>query len=198
MKVLARLLLGASFMFASIANANVILSLDPTTQTSPGGELISVTLRVDGLGDGVPLSLAAYDIYMEFDASALSFAGYNLFGDLGGAADADDLSFGEFAPGLINIAEFSYLDSFDLWNFQPGGFALAELFFNSIKPATSAISIVFAELIDAGGSPDPINVIGLNNASIEVPAPTALSLMGLALLTMLVRQKRYSSAIKKV
>ncbi|MEP1447219.1 MAG: hypothetical protein ABJK37_14035 [Paraglaciecola sp.] len=203
MKAVNRLVLAVSFMFASMANANVILSLDPTTQTSPGGELISVTLRIDGLGNEVPLSLSAFDIDLKYDMSALAFAGYNLFDDLGVVgpigtlADAEDWSWGEFAPGFINIAEVSYLDTFDLWDFQPGGFALAELFFTSIKPATSAISIVYADLTDAGGSPDPINVIGVNNASIEVPAPAALTLMGLALLTMFGRQKINATGFNK-
>jgi hypothetical protein len=190
MKVVNRLVLAVSFMFASLANANVILSLDPATQSSPGGELISVTLRIDGLGDGVPLSLAAYDMDIEFDSSALSFAGYGMFDGLGGPLDADDLSWGEYAPGIINVAEISYLDTFDLWDFQPDGFALVELFFTPLKNATSDISIVFAELFDASGSVDPINVIGVNNASVEVPAPGTIMLMGLGLLAMVVRQKR--------
>lgn len=199
MKVVNRLVLAVSFMFASIAHANVILSLDPATQTTNTGDLVTVSVMIDGLGDGVPLSLSAFDLDIEFDSSALSFVGYGLFDELGGVIDGIDLSWGEYIPGVINIAELSLLSNFDLWNFQPGSFTLAELFFTVDTAVTSAIAFVYADLVDVNG--DTINIIGANNASITgtnpVPTPAALTLMSLALLTMFVRKKYYPLGVKK-
>jgi hypothetical protein len=200
MKVVNRLVLAVSFMFASVANS-AILSLTPNTQTALPGSSVSVTVMIDGLGDGVALSLSSYDIWIGFDTSVLSFTGYSLFDELGGVADADDFSWGDaLDPNYVNIAEVSYLDFFDLNDYQPGGFALAELFF-TVNPLagrlTTELSIVDWYLEDAAGTPNEIGVTGLNNASIDVPAPAALTLMGLSLLTMFVRQKSESSAIKK-
>jgi hypothetical protein len=199
MKVVNRLVLAVSFMFASIAHANVILSLDPATQTTNTGDLVTVSVSIDGLGDGVPLSLSAFDIDIEFDSSALSFVGYGLFDELGGVIDGFDLSGGEYSPGVINIAELSFLSNFDLWDFQPGSFTLAELFFTVDTAVTSALTFVYADLVDVNG--DTINIVGANTASITgtnpVPTPAALTLMSLALLTMFVRKKYYPLGVKK-
>jgi hypothetical protein len=201
MKVLIRLVIGASLMFASIANANVILSLDTTQTYAHPGDIVSVTVMIDGLGDFVPLSLSAYDIWIEFDTSVLSFIGYSLFDNLGGVADSEDYSLGNsFNPNFVNISESSYLTGFDdLWASQPASFALAKLLF-TVNPLagnqTTALSFADWELLDAGGSPDPINVIGLNNASIEVPSPAILMLIIFALLTIFVREKHFTSGIR--
>ena len=207
MKTLTRLVLGASLLFASIANADVILSLNPSAQDSAIGDVISVTVMVNDLGHFNPVSLAAFDLNIGFDTSALSFVGYTMFDGLGVAstdyfdplAGAYDSSAGEVAPGLIHIGELSWLSTFDLWDFQPGSFALAELFFSVNSEVTSAISFVAAQLYDASGTADPMAITGVNNTSVTgVPAPATLSLMGLALLGLVVRQKRYATGIKKI
>jgi hypothetical protein len=200
MKLVTRIVFAVSFMFASVANANVILSLDPVDQEANIGEMVAVNVMISGLGDGVPLSLATFDIDVAFDTSALSFAGYNLGSELGADFFAsDDFSLGTDGfggPSAVNIAEFSYLSNEDLWDFQPGSFALAELFFTVIAEAgTSALAFSFADLTDVNG--DTVNIIGVNDASVTVSTPATLSLMGLALLGMFTRQKRILSVIKK-
>lgn len=201
MKVVNRLVLAVSFMFASIANANVILSLDPVNQDAVIGEQVSVNVMISELGNFEALSLATYDIDVEFDSSALSFVGYNLFNELGADLFASvDTSaglgglFGD--PNIVNIAEFSLLSNDELWDFQPGAFALAELVFTVIAaPSTSALAFAFADLTDVNG--DTINIIGVDNAEVTgVPAPATLTLMGLGILAILVRQKRYSPSVK--
>lgn len=197
-KVVTRLIFAISFMFTSMVNANVILSLDPTTQASHQGDTVSVTLMIDGLGDFNPLSLSFFDINIEFDTSALSFAGYNLFNDLGdvGFFEALDFSFGNLGGGLVNISEQSLFSNFDLWNFQPGSFALAELFFVVDAPVISRLSIDRAELVDVNG--DTINIIEANSASVTaVPSPATSMLMCIALLTMFVRKKYNPLGINK-
>lgn len=198
-KVVTPLVFAISFLFATVANANVILSLDPDIQDSGLGDLVSVNLMIDGLGDGVPLSLAAFDINVAFDTSSLSFAGYNLFDGLGDVDffEALDTSWGDLGGGLVNISEVSLLSNFDLWDFQAGSFALAELFFTvDAVPSTSAISIDGAVLADVNG--DAINVIGVNNASVTaVPNPANTLLMGLGLFVLFVRKKYNSSNIDR-
>ena len=199
-KVVTNFVFAVCFIFTSIANANVILSLDPATQTTDTGDIVSVTVMIDGLGDYVPLSLASFNLDVVFDTSALSFTGYSLFDELGVVdffdplADAEDWSWGEYAPGVVNLAEISYLSNFDLWDLQPASFALAELFFSVDAPVTSEIAFNYAELVDVNG--DAINVIEVNNASITgitpVPEPGTTLLMGLALMTLCIRKKYHS------
>jgi hypothetical protein len=199
MKVVNRLVLAVSFLFASIANANVILSLDPVNQDAVIGDLLSVNVMISGLGNGEALSLGTFDIDVAFDTSALSFAGYNLGSELGAdlfsSTDGSEGVAGPRGSGAVNIAEFSFLSSKDLWDYQPGSFVLAELFFVVDAPTTSTLGFTFADLTDVNG--DIINIIGINDAEVTgVPAPATLSLMGLALLAMFTRQKRYSAAMQ--
>lgn len=206
MKVVNRLVLAVSFMFASIAHANVILSMSPTTQVAQPGSTVSVTVMIDGLGSNGPLSLGSFNLLVEFDSSVLTFTGYNLFDDLGVVdpsdplADAVDFSFGQAGSNLVHIAETSYLNYDDLNAIQPASFALTELFFtvnSSASKQTTDLSIVYWELVNNAGVPDEIELNELYNASIDVPAPATATLMGLGLLTMFVRKKRYSVAFKQ-
>ena len=189
-KVAIPFVLVIGFMFASMANSTIIVSLDTPAQNHTIGDLVSVNLMVDGLGHGVPLSLSSFDINVAFDMSALSFAGYNLFDDLGDVNffQALDSSLGDLGGGIVNISEVSFLSNFDLWNFQPGSFAIAELFFTVVAaPTNSQISVDGAVFFDVNG--DLINITGVNNASIiTVPSPVSSMLMGLGLLVLLVRK----------
>lgn len=196
MKVVNRLVIAVSFMFASIANANVILSLDPVNQDAVIGEQVSVNVMISGLGDFQALSLATFDIDIAFDTSALSFAGYSLGSELGADLFASvDTSWGEWAPGIVNVSELSLLTNTELWDFQPGAFALAELVFDVIAaPATSSLGFIFADLTDTNG--DTINIVGVGDASVTgVPAPATLALMGLGMLALFARQKRFSPSV---
>jgi len=203
-KVVTRFVFVFTFMFASMANANLILSLDPATQVSNPGDVVSVTVMIDGLGDFTPLSLSAFYFDIVYDTSALTFVSYNLFDNLGDIIffDAEDWSGGEYDsngvynPGFVNIYEFSWLTDF---NFQPGSFALAELFFTIDALAinqTTFLSFRDVELVDGTFAANPI-FVEEKNASIAVPTPATSALMVLALLTLFVRQKYYSSNTKR-
>jgi len=190
-KVVTPFVFMISFLFASITHANVILSLDPSAQDAALGDTVAVNLMIDGLGDGVPLSLSSFDINVAFDASSLSFAGYNLFDQLGDLNffEAYDSSFGDLGGGLVNISEISFLSNIELWNTQASSFSLAELFFTvDAVPSSSQVTIDNAVLFDTNG--DLINITQVNNASITaVPNPANSLLMALALAVLLVRQK---------
>ncbi|GAC17126.1 PEP-CTERM sorting domain-containing protein [Paraglaciecola arctica] len=200
MKVVSRIVLAVSFMFVSIANAEIILSFDPSTQVAQPGSTVSVTVMIEGLGNGIDATLGAYDLWIGFDTSVLSFTGYSLFDNLGGVADSLDLSWGDtFDPNLVNIAETSYLSDAELAPFQPASFALAELFFTINPFASAQTTDLFFDsgaVFNSAQLPTAFTLSGIN-ASIDVPAPATLALMGLGLLTLFVRQKRYSSSFKK-
>ncbi|WP_339722598.1 cohesin domain-containing protein [uncultured Paraglaciecola sp.] len=210
MKVLLKIVFAVSFMFAINANANVVLTLDPANQDSTIGSVVSVNVMIDGLGNFNPVTLAAFDLNIGFDTSALSFVGYNMFDGLGvastdpldyvfGLSEALDTSAGEVAPGVIHIGELSFLEFFQLNPIQPGSFALAELLFTVNAEVTSAISFLGGNLVNSSGTADVIADIEINNATVTgVPAPAALTLLGLGILTMLVRQKRYAPSIKSL
>jgi len=192
-KIFSRFVLAISLMFASIANANVILSLDPVTQPSTPGDIISVTIMIDGLGDFEASSLGGFNLDILFDASILSFTSYSLFDSLGDVdlLEADDFSWGLTEPGKVNVSEVSYLFDFELWDMQPGSFALAELFFSVNQSGinqTTSVSFGDMELTDAVGQ--EINVDRVNDAAVSIPTPATLMLMGLGLLIMLVGLKR--------
>lgn len=200
MNVLTRLVIAVSLMFASIVNANVILSVDPATQVfSSKDDVVSVTVMIDDLGDFLPLSLSSFDFDLVYDTDVLSFTGYNLFDSLGDivAFEASDFSLGEYAPGFVNISELSFLTNFELWDFQPGSFALAELLFDidaSAGGKTTALSLESTVLGDVNG--DSINIVGINNASVSVPSPTPLTLIGMALLAMVITKKHHLITLK--
>lgn len=189
-KVFIPFVLIFGFMFTNTAKATLILSLDTPTQQHRLGDLVSVKIMVDGLGDGIGLSLGAFDINIAFDMSALSFAGYNLFDDLGDLNffEAVDDSLGDLGGGIVNIEESSYISNEDLWEFQPPSFAIAELFFTVVTaPSISQISVDGAVFFDVNG--DLINITGVNNTSITaVPSPASSMLMGLGLIVLFIRK----------
>ncbi|MDU0355419.1 hypothetical protein RS130_17250 [Paraglaciecola aquimarina] len=107
MKVLTPFVLVVSLMFANIANANVILSLETAQEYDLPGNVVSVTLMIDELGDYVPLSLSSFDIDITFDSTVFSFAGYSLFNELGNldAAEALDFSWEEYLPVVLLMSQ---------------------------------------------------------------------------------------------
>ncbi|WP_299079483.1 PEP-CTERM sorting domain-containing protein [uncultured Paraglaciecola sp.] len=198
MKVVTRLVLAVSFLLVSTASSSAIISLTPTTQGAHTGDLISATVMISGLGQGTDFTLAGFNLDVGFDSSALSFVGYNLFGGLGEnistdpddwLSDATDLSGGYDGAGSVNLYEISWLLDDALEAMQDASFALAEVFFTlDSTSGTTDLSLSVNELVAASGdgAAIPFTVQG---ASVTVPAPSTIMLMGLALVTLLVRRK---------
>lgn len=201
MKFIKSLVLVVSLMLSNVSNASLMLWLDPAVQPGSTGDNITLTLMAGGLGDGVPLSLGAFDLDIIFDPAVLSFTGYTLFDGLGDIDlfDADDLSLGEYAPGVVGLSEVSYLPLFDpgfLDFFQPGEFALAELTFHIDlldAPDFTIVDMVPVAFTDSAGlAIDPAEMrsalIGTQPQT-TVPEPTTLSLFALALFFTSYRRK---------
>lgn len=139
-----------SSLYAS-AVSGVTLSLLPSSQTGAPGDLVSLDLVIDGLGDFAPDSLGDFDIDIAYDPAALTLSGFILGDFLGdiGLGEALDFSGGDLGGGLVNLAEVSLLEPAAatcifcippyLDEIQPGSFALATLDFTigSLAPGSS-------------------------------------------------------------
>jgi len=107
------------------------LSLEPSAISVAPGSGFSIDLAVSGLGNAGAPSVGAFDINIGFDPSALGLVGISLGLELGDVSlgEAIDVSLGEFAPGMANVAEVSFLTVAELDALQPDTFLLATLDF---------------------------------------------------------------------
>jgi hypothetical protein len=162
---------------APVAHA-VLLSVQPDTTFAANGDLVSLDIVVSGLGNFGPDSLGAFDVFMGYDATVLSFSGYslnNLLGDLGG--QAIDSSAGDLG-GSVNIAEVSLLAAAVLDALQPDEFIMASLNFDVLDlaiGATTELSILPGAVLSSAFG-QPLSVTGGLSATIEGRA--AVPLMG--------------------
>jgi hypothetical protein len=177
LKRLSAILLLVCIAQAPIAHA-VLLSVQPDTTFAANGDLVSLDIVVSGLGNFGPDSLGAFDVFMGYDATVLSFSGYslnNLLGDLGG--QAIDSSAGDLG-GSVNIAEVSLLAAAVLDALQPDEFIMASLNFDVLDlaiGATTELSILPGAVLSSAFG-QPLSVTGGLSATIEGRA--AVPLMG--------------------
>jgi hypothetical protein len=177
LKRLSAILLLVCIAQAPVAHA-VLLSVQPDTTFAANGDLVSLDIVVSGLGNFGPDSLGAFDVFMGYDATVLSFSGYslnNLLGDLGG--QAIDSSAGDLG-GSVNIAEVSLLAAAMLDALQPDDFIMASLNFDVLDlaiGATTELSILPGAVLSSAFG-QPLSVTGGLSATIEGRA--AVPLMG--------------------
>jgi hypothetical protein len=156
----------AALGFASRAQAQIGVSLQPTPQVINVGDPASMDLVVSGLGNLSPPSLGAFDFDLSYnpailDAVSLTFGTFLDLGTLG-SLRSSDLS----VAGVIELDEISFETSADLNNAQPGAFTLATLGFNGVGPGISSIAFTFASLSDEGGL--SITAFSTTDGAIEV------------------------------
>jgi hypothetical protein len=177
LKRLSAIVLLACIAQAPVAHA-VLLSVQPDTTFAANDDLVSLDIVVSGLGNFGPDSLGAFDVFMGYDATVLSFSGYslnNLLGDLGG--QAIDSSAGDLG-GSVNIAEVSLLAAAMLDALQPDEFIMASLNFDVLDlaiGATTELSILPGAVLSSAFG-QPLSVTGGLSATIEGRA--AVPLMG--------------------
>ena len=165
------------------------ISLMPGTLEVETGVTFSLDLVVSGLSDSSAPSVGVFDIDIGFDPFAVMFVGYSLGNGLGDLSlgEAFDASFGLALPGLLNVAEVSFLTAGELDGGQPDNFVLATLDFVTmpgLDPGqTTAIDILnVLSLGDSNG--DPLMIDGTNGSVITataVPIPGAMWLFMCAL-----------------
>lgn len=178
MKKLNTALLGLAMVLGTGQASAVSISVSSPSSVGLGGGF-QIDVSVSGLDT---LDLGAFDIDLSFDSSLLQFQGYTLGSELTDPLFGQiDLSLGEKAPGLINVAETSALFDFSA---QPDSFTLATLSFTGSAVGTSPLDISFVDLRDDLAA--PIANPDLSNAQVSVvPVPATLLLLlpfGLGLL----------------
>lgn len=190
MKGLAATSLVCLLLAAAPATAATLSLLPAASDATPGSTLL-LDVVVAGLGDAAAPSLAAFDFDIGFDPAVLSLDEVSFGGFLGDMAlgEALDVSFGELAPGLVNVAEVSFLAGGTLDALQPDGFVLATLSFTVGALAGGQTTVVeFAAVAGlADGAAMPLPVDATNGAVVTgtvIPLPAALWLLLPALLVL--------------
>ncbi len=141
-------------------------TLIPPTLHVQAGELVNVSVMINGKPVGRPPSIGAFDFDVSFDPVFLSPTGVQFGSFLGNPRTGEALISFAFSPGVVDFAEVSLLAPAQLDALQPPVFALASLSFNAL--ATGATSLSFSEAIvdDAFGNkiPEPGTVLLLASA----------------------------------
>jgi hypothetical protein len=178
---------------------SALISLQPDTTFADTGDSISLDLVISGLGDYAPDSLGAFDISIDFDASALSFTSYVLGDFLGdvSASEAIDAS-GGASGGSVNVAEVSLLSAAALDTLQPGAFILATLNFSVLDledGAATQLSLlagpVLADAFGFGLSATTSGPASVQSTVSGVPVPGTLLLLVTALFGWLTLNRRH-------
>lgn len=187
--LLGALLATVGWLAAGPAGAVVSLSLSPASLHPAPGDSFPLDLMVSGLGDGVPPSLAAFDITLGFDPAAVTFSSL-AFDSFLGAIPAEATA--DFVAGAstVSLAEFSILPSGALDALQPDPFRLATLVFTAASAAPSTIAITSALLGNGAGALIPIAALGSARvAPIPEPAAALAFALGVAVVAGATRRR---------
>lgn len=170
-KLLAGLVLGAGILSAP-AQAAVNLTFGNPSSVSLG-EVFDIDVIITGLDTQ---DLAFFDIDVTFDDSVVGFQDYTLGDELTDPLfGQDDFSFGATAPGVVNVAELSWLEDFSA---QPDAFTLATLSFEALSVGTADFGFGYLDLVGAdNGVIDPL----VPGQVAVVPLPGAAFLLAGAL-----------------
>lgn len=124
---------------AAVAAEGVTLHFDPADQAVMLGDQASVNVL---LGDPDNVLIGTFDLNVGYDATRLSVADV-LFGTNLGGPFFDSLQTFNDAPGVLNVAEVSFLDASDLGLVQNGmsDFVLFTILFNTLDVGISPLSL---------------------------------------------------------
>ncbi len=152
------------------------------------GEEFSVSLAVDGLGNGVAPSVGVFDVDFAFDASRLVFvdAIYGSGLDVLGLGTVRSTTEG---VGTINLFELSLDSARDLNDLQPGAFGLATISFLALAAGTSSLNASINAIGDGDGAPLSFSVANGSVTIAAVPEVGSWLLLSAGLGVLLARRR---------
>jgi hypothetical protein len=134
-KILCLLLLvGFSFH----AQADQVLSFDPSDQQVEFGGSVNVDLRILGLDDDI---LTSFDLDIFFDGTILGFESFTFGTGLDVFGFGSINGFTHWGNGEVEVFELSLDFDEDLFPLQPNDFVLGTFTFTGLNPGTSALDI---------------------------------------------------------
>jgi hypothetical protein len=166
---------------------NMILSLDPSTQSTGVGGTATLDLDISGVNASTA-AIGGFDLVVNYNPAIVSLSTVN-FGALLGDGVSTSYEQVNSSSGAAEIIEFSFLDPAVLAT-EPSSFTLANLSFTGLAGGTSAVSLISpgsggAYLSDAYGNPLSATLTGAQitvTGASPVPEPGALWLMVCGLL----------------
>ena len=186
-----------------------VISILPAQQIVEGPGVFSVSVNISGLkADDPARLLGAFSVDLLFDPAVLSYfpsppaSWGGALGDV--AAGQAVTTFDPSTPGVIHLGETSLLEANPdtcvfctgpfLSDLQGNSFKLVTLsFFDSASSGSTVLSLVKPIFVDANGFPIPLG--GLNGATVQVPEPGNIAMLGLgAALMGCLRRRRPSPA----
>lgn len=148
------------------------VAIDPPSQTVEVGQLVTVDLLITGLdATGEPEIVSAFDLEVRYDPAILELTGVT-FGP--GLSTGTVASLQDYAstPGVIDLAEVSFLTDAELAATQPGSFILATLAFTVKAKGISALTFVFDHVNDVKGVEAQMLMVEARNGSVTAALPT--------------------------
>ncbi len=156
-----------------------IITMSPTSQNVPLGQIVAVDLFISDLG--LPPNLGAFDLSLNYDLTILAptLVTFGTFLNLGN--DADSFQFFDLSsPGIVYFGEVSFSDSSSLMIHQTASFKLATISFLGVSLGNSAIGGLTGSLSDDFGISLPVEqniassiqvlaVVAVPETSITVP-----------------------------
>jgi hypothetical protein len=142
-------------VLCSPALAEIVVSIDPVSQTTTLGSAVNVEAVIAGLGGFSPPALGAFDVIVGFDPAVLQFVsatfGDPTLGDQLNLLGLGSITISTLSYGSVDLFELS-LDSIDELNeLQAPTFALGTLGFDAVGNGTSPLTISVNALSDAYG-----------------------------------------------
>lgn len=148
----------------------ISIALDPAAQSVEVGDAVSVDVVFSGLGGEV---VSAYDLDVTYDPGVLAATDVVFTTQLG-----DELFFEAFngfdlsAPGLVDLAQLSFLTDDELFALQGGDtVTVATLEFQAVANGTTALDFVFDAFNDVKGRDAAVLPLDATPASVEVGMP---------------------------
>lgn len=208
-RLLARSAVLAAALLCLRAQADPILSLQPTVQAGPSEPQLILDLMIAGLKDPDPATvLGGFDVKLAFDPTTLSLESVDFDQFLGGTgATFDQVDVDRSVPAATSVRLFSVslLEVSDsacffctgpyLADLQGSSFRLAQLRFTWHIAQNVPASVGFAGATLADGFGANIPVAALIPAQVEIPEPATPALFGLgvALLGALHQRGRHNA-----